>query len=91
MTTLLNITPGAIKVGEVTVEITGHALDALTLAEQFVQVFDVSQSSQLYGEAMDAFRAGYHGHYLAISQAISVWHGVERVYAEALRSAKAVR
>jgi hypothetical protein len=83
MTKLLTITPGQVKVGEVTVEINGGALDALSLAEQFVQVFDTQSTAALLSEAMTAFRNGLRTEYLAISVAVNVWQEAEQAYAEA--------
>lgn len=79
MTKLLTITPGQVKVGEVTVEINGGALDALSLAEQFVQVFDVRQEAQLREEAhaSGAFRPAER---VAVLIALDLWAEAERRY-----------
>lgn len=79
---LLTITPGSVRVGAVTVEITGQALDALTLAEHFVQVFDLGQAHQIETEGINACDYSSTRHAgKAITVGVALWKQAEKAYA----------
>ncbi len=77
---ILTIASGSVKAGETTFEITGNALDALQLAEMFVQVFSLSQRSKLITEARNARAEGFEAEAKAVETAVWLWTKAEAVY-----------
>ncbi len=79
---ILSITPGHVKAGGVNVEVLGGPLDALTLADIFVQIFGDDQVGALRDEATMARAQGLMKEAFAVETAVTLWLAAEGAYEE---------
>jgi hypothetical protein len=80
-----SVAPRLIVIDQTALELTGGALDALQLAEIFVQVYNADQRPAIRTVAMLCEERGWMWACLAICHALDAWEKVEGQYTRAQR------